>query len=326
MEFTTANKYAAIFLSALLASEAGAASLGLNTRDQNPMLQAYYLPSIDIQKKSGWHMSHSLFITNTFQKQKTGNERLRIDVENYRYDFSLAYQSEDWRIQTAVPFITNDNGSLDHLIETWHDIFGLPQGGRTKNSDGQINMFYTRDGNTVFQQNNPDSDLGDISVSFNYRLTHTEKNTTELGIGAELPSGSIESNSGNESTDVAIWVSKARKFNDKTTFYGLLGISFIGEGGQLENRLKDRVWLAQFGSEYDFYPDITGILQFDFHTAMLKNTDLDAFGNSLQAQFGLQFKNWFDEYHIDLFFSEDIMVKSAPDITFGLRASHIGFD
>lgn len=326
MAFTIANKYAAVCLSALLASEAGAASLGLNTRDQNPMLQAYYLPNIDMQEKSGWHMAHSLFITNTFQKQRAGDESLLIDVENYRYDFSMAYQDEDWRIQTTVPFIANDSGSLDGLIEEWHDIFGLPQGGRTSNFDDQINMHYTRDGKTVFEQNRADSALGDIAISFNYRLTHTNKNTTELGIGVELPSGSIESNSGNESTDIAVWLSKARKLTDKTTFYGLLGISFIGEGGQLENRLKDRFWLAQFGSEYDFYPDITGILQFDFHTPVLSNTDLDAFGNSLQIQIALQFKSWFDEYHIDLFFSEDIMVESAPDITFGLRVSHIGFD
>jgi len=326
MAFTTANKHTAACLCALLASEAGAASLGLNTRDQNPILQAYYLPSIDMQEKSGWHISHSLFITNTFQEQSKKGEEVLIDVENYRYDFSLAYQTDSWRIQTTVPFIANDGGSLDGLIEEWHDLFGLPQGGRTTNADDQINMLYTRDGNTVFQQTRADSDLGDISISFNYRLTHTDKTTTELGIGVELPSGSIESNSGNESTDAAVWISKARQLTDKSNFYGMLGLSFIGEGGQLENQLKDRVWLAQFGSEYDFYPDITGILQFDFHTPLLKNTDLDAFGNSLQVQFALQFKRWFDEYHIDLFFSEDIMVKTAPDITFGLRLSHVGFD
>lgn len=326
MAFTTANKFSAVSLFVLLASEVGAASPGLNTRNQNPMLQAYYLPTIDMQKTSGWHMVHSLFITNTFQKEKTSTEKLRIDVENYRYDFSLAYQSEDWRIQTTLPFIANDGGSLDHLIEEWHDIFGLPQGGRTSNPDDQINMLYTRNGKTVFEHNSADSDIGDISVAFNYRLEHTEKSTTELGIGMELPTGSIDSNSGNETIDSAIWLSNSRKLTDSTTFYGLFGVSLIGKGGQLEDHLQDLVWLAQLGAEHDFYPDITGILQFDFHTKTLKNTDLDAFGNSLQAQLGLQFKSWLAEYHVDLFFSEDIMVESAPDITFGLRASHIGFD
>ena len=204
--------------------------------------------------------------------------------------------------------------------------FGLPQGGRTANPDDQIDMFYTRNGQTVFEQNSLDSDIGDLSVSFSYRLLHSETGTTELGVGLELATGSIDSNSGNETIDSAIWLSKSRQLSDKTTLYGLLGISLIGKGGQLEDYQQDHVWLAQFGAEYVFYPKIIGIMQFDFHTATLKNTQLDAFGNSLQVQIALQFRNWFENYHIDLFFSEDIMVKSAPDITFGLRVSRIGFD
>ena len=129
MAFTIANKFTAVSLCALLASDAGAASLGLSTRDQNPMLQAYYLPSIDMQQDKGWHTTHSLFITNTFQEQSKQGEGILIDVENYRYDFSLAYQTDDWRVSTTLPFIANDNGGLDGLIEDWHDVFGLPQGG-----------------------------------------------------------------------------------------------------------------------------------------------------------------------------------------------------
>jgi len=326
MAFTIANKYAAVCLFALLAGEAGAASIGLNTRDQNPVLQAYYLPGINMQEDNGWHITHSLFISNTFLQQSRKGEEVVIDVENYRYDFSLAYQTDNWRLNATLPFIANDSGSLDGLIENWHDTFGLPQGGRTSNANNQLKLLYTRNGKTIFQQNSSDSDIGDTALSFNYRLSRTDKGITELGFGIDLPTGSVGSNSGNGTADYAIWFSKVRKFSENTSFYGLLGMSVIGKGGQLENRLKNRVWLAQFGSEHDFYPDITGILQFDFHSSMLKNTSLDAFGNSLQVQFALQFKRWLDEYHIDLFFSEDIMVRSAPDITFGLRLSHIGFN
>jgi len=326
MASTIANKFVATGLCALLVQQAGASSLGLNTRDQNPMLQAYYLPSIDMQENNGWQTTHSLYITNTFQDESKDAEVLLIDVENYRYDFSMAYQTDNWRVNVSLPFITNDNGSLDGLIEEWHDIFGLPQGGRTENADDQINLLYTRDGNIVFQQDSADSDLGDIALSFNYRLVHNDTGTTELGIGIELPTGSIESNSGNETTDLAVWLSQARNFSESARLYGLFGLSVIGAGGQLKARLKDQVWLAQFGGEYDFYPEITGIVQFDFHTATLKNTELDAFGNSLQIQIALQFRNWFDDFHVDLFFSEDIMVKTAPDITFGLRVSQVGFD
>ena len=141
MAFTTTIKAFITCLFGCFVATANATSLGLNTRDQNPMLQAYYLPSIDMQESNGWHLTHSLFITNTFQKQTENNEKMRIDVENYRYDFSLAYQTDDWRLNTSLPFIANDRGSLDGLIEEWHDIFNLPQGGRTSNPDDQIKLF-----------------------------------------------------------------------------------------------------------------------------------------------------------------------------------------
>ena len=325
MVYTTTIKFILSGLAAALLGKAVAAGVGLNTRDQNPMLQAYYLPSIDIQQDTGWLFTHSLFITNTYQKEDSANESLLIDVENYRYDFSLAYQTDHWRISGTLPFIENDPGRLDGLIEDWHDSFNLPQGGRIANPDDQIVLSYSRNGQTIFEQNSPDSDIGDLTLSFNYRLSKNENAITELGIGIELPTGSIESNSGNESTDFALWLSKFGKPTEYTTFYGLLGLSLPGKGGQLEDHLKDRIWLAQVGSEYDFTPNITGIMQFDLHTATIRDTEMKAFGNSMQLQLALQFKKWLNNYHIDLFFSEDIMVKSAPDITFGLRLSRTSF-
>ena len=48
---------------------------------------------------------------------------------------------------------------------------------------------------------------------------------------------------------------------------------------------------------------------------------LTAFGNSLQIQLGLGFPQLFENHRLDVFFSEDILVGSAPDISFGLRLS-----
>ncbi len=326
MAFMKVHRITLAGLAACLLTQADAASLGLNTRDQNPMLQAYYLPGIDMQQHDGWHISHSLYITNTFQQESWGNETLLIDVENYRYDLSLAYQTKNWRVSTILPFIAHDGGSLDGLIENWHDFFGLPQGGRTSNPDDQINLSYTRNGNTVFQQDRSDSDIGDIALAFNYRLSHDEQGIAEIGLGLELPSGSTDSHSGNETTDIAFWFSKTRKFSEQATFYGLLGVSRLGKGGPLKTYMKEHIWLGQLGGEYNFYPDISGILQLDMHGATLKNTGLKAFGNSVQMQLALQFRNWFDNFHIDLFFSEDISVNTAPDITFGLRLSSVYFE
>jgi hypothetical protein len=297
------SKAAGAALLLMFAGQSPAASLGLPTRDQNPLLQAFYLPSINMQFENGLHLSHGLFITNTFQEESRGSEQLVIDVENYRYDLSLAYQRGAWRLSSTLPFIANDSGSLDSLIEDWHVFFGLPEGERPANPDNQIKLSYIRNGETIFNQSIPDSDIGDLSLSLQYRIKNTSNSAVELGFGIELPTGSIESNSGNEKIDTALWLTGVRQLSEYSRFYGLFGISFPGNGGQLKDRVKDRIWLSQLGTEYDFTKNISAILQFDLHTATLDNTQLKAFGNSLQVQIALQFKNWIPDHAIDLFFS-----------------------
>ena len=325
MAFTILIKAAGTALLLMAAGQSLAASLGLPTRDQNPLLQAFYLPSINLQSEDGLHMSHGLFITNTFQDESRGDEQLVIDVENYRYDLSLAYQQGDWRLSSTLPFIANDGGSLDGLIEDWHDFFGLPEGERPTNPENRIKLSYLRNGQTVFDQSKADSDIGDLSLSVQYRIKNTQDNAIEMGFGIELPTGSFDSNSSNEKIDTAVWLTGVRKLTQQSRFYGLLGITFPGKGGQFKELIKDQIWLSQLGTEYDFNKNISGILQFDLHTSTLKNSQLKAFGNSLQVQIALQFKNWIPNHAIDLFFSEDILVESAPDITFGLRVSRIPF-
>ena len=324
MAFTINRKFLKPFIWLVLlatSSHIGAATIGLATRDQNPMLQAYYLPGVGYSTQPGWQFTHSLFITNTYQTEGINNETLVIDVENYRYDFSIAYQQNDWRLSAKIPLIFNQSGSLDGLIEDWHDFWGLPGGGRNANPNDQINIEYIKNGQTIFLQNQADNDVGDIEVSLSYRISGDEKKSTEVSLGIELPTGSVETNSGNEATDVAIWLSHERTATELTSLYGLIGYSRLGKGGQLSEQLTSGTWVAQLGAEHHFTSNITGILQFDMHSALIKDSALKAFGNSLQMQAGLQFGKLIPNHDMVLFFSEDILAGSAPDITFGVRVS-----
>ena len=324
MGFTLKRKllFAFIWLVLLAGSNhVVAATIGLATRDQNPMLQAYYLPALGFSSQPGWQYSHSLFITNTFQTETINNETLVIDAESYRYDFAIAYQQNNWRLNTKIPLIFTQGGSLDGLIEDWHDFFGLPEGGRKSNANDQLNIEYIKNGATIFLQNKADNDIGDIEVSLSYQLASDKKRSTEISVGIELPTGSVDTNSGNEATDIALWLSHTRAATDLTNLYGLIAYSRLGKGGQLDAQLNTGTWVAQLGAEHAFSPKITGILQFDMHSALINDSALTAFGNSLQMQLGLQFRSLIKNHNLDLFFSEDILPGSAPDITFGVRVS-----
>ena len=173
------------------------------------------------------------------------------------------------------------------------------------------------------QDDPADNDIGDIEVSLSYQLTTTESQLTELSLGIELPTGSVETNSGNEATDIAVSLTHQRKATELTSLYGLVAYSRLGKGGQLAEQLKSGAWVVQLGAEHRFIANVTGILQLDLHSTLIKGSSLKAFGNSMQMQVGLQFSNWVKNHNLDVFVSEDILPGSAPDITFGIRLNRV---
>ncbi|MFT5664810.1 MAG: hypothetical protein ACI9JR_002215 [Gammaproteobacteria bacterium] len=319
MAFTINTRQSIGCLLLLLTNQLLAAPVGLNTRDQNPMFQAYYLPSINLVSEQGWQVSHTAYVTNAFQNNQEGNETLMLDVENYRYDFSLAYQHNNWRLGTTVPLIFNEGGILDDAIEDWHDFFGLPQGGRTSQPHNQVNIDYSRNGQTFFKQSTASNDIGDIAVSLSYSFTNTAAGSGDISFAIDLPTGSIANSSGNEAIDAAIWLTQSHTLANQSSLYGLFGFSFLGKGGQLESLQNSTVWVGQLGLDYPLYPGWTAILQLDAHSAIIRGSELRALGNSYQVQIGLRLNQLIENHDVDLFFSEDILPGSAPDITFGIR-------
>ncbi len=316
----TRTEYRALLGSlALLAfAPSSFASCGYATRDLNPVLQPIYLPThVAFNDHNGWRVDHSLYVTNTHQEQSKGDESLLIDVENYRYELGLRYRHDRWRTRVDVPMVSSRGGELDALIEDWHDFFGLPRGDREGNPRDQINIDYRRDGVTEYQQDSPSSGLADISLAIGYQA----QNGTAWFAGIELPTDSADNFSGNEAIDAAMWLSHEWQLDEETCSFALFGVSFPGDGGNLEGLVVDHIWVSQVGVGFQIYPSLIATAQLDMHSSTIEHSDLTAFGNSLQIQLGLGFPQLFSNHRLDLFFSEDILVESAPDISFGMRLS-----
>ena len=302
----------------LIAARANAGA-GFASREMNPVLQSIYLPAlVPMSSEAGWRIDHSLYLTNTLQDMGKGDEELLIDAENYRYEFALRHRRGDWLAQLTVPLVATEGGQLDSLIDGWHDFFGLPHGRRDNFPRDQLNINYRRDGVTIFSQTESSSGLGDLSLA----IGHQPDGVTGFFFGVDLPTGSADDFSGNEAIDYALWMQRTFEHSARTRSFGMLGVSFPGDGGQLEGLLVERIWAAQLGIEYRFTDELIGTAQFDMHSRTIDDSQLDPFGNSLQVLLGLGFANLWNAYRLDLFFTEDLVVGSAPDISFGLRLAH----
>jgi len=306
--------FACLLLSLLVATPAGA--VGFATRELNPILQPVFLPSmVQASDEDGWRIDHNLYITNDLQSQSRDNEDLTIDYENYRYEFSLNRRHDNWLTQIRIPLMATRGGSLDGVIEGWHDLFGFPNGKRDRFAQDQVNIEYRRDGVVEYSQTEASEGLGDIAFTLGYQ----QPGRTAWFVAIELPTGSAADFTGNESIDLALWLSREIGINDKANVYGLFGVSFPGDDGNLEGLVVDRIWVAQLGFDYRFQDDYIATLQFDMHSRSIEDSDFRAFKESYQVVVGLGFLRLLENHRLDVFFTEDILVRSAPDITFGVR-------
>lgn len=288
---------------------------GLATRDQNPLLIPYWVPhTIAATGSSELQISSSLFISNTAQDETTPNETLIINAETYRLDINLQYEKNNWVYQMQIPFIASNGGFLDEIIIDWHDFLGLPQGSRLNQPNNTLNIQYQNNNEQIIDSQQSYDGIGDISFVAVRPLYQGKTSTWALGLGLNIPSGESNPLISNQGTDAALWLSYLPQTSPAFITVGIIKAS---NNGLFKNRLKSLVIFAQSGFEMAISHQTKLQFQLDYHSAFI-NSQTDALGESLQMQIGLHFAQLMSP-NIRLFFSEDILVGSAPDITFGAQ-------
>ena len=317
MVFTNKSGFKLLIVSLLFVLKLTVANAysGLATHDQNPLLIHYWIPhTITSNGQSGLQISSSLFITNTLHDENNSNETLIIDAETYRFDLNLQYEVSDWIYHIQIPVISSNGGFLDDFIIKWHDIFGLPQGQRLQHPIDQINIQYQSDNNQLIDTQQSYDGIGDISLVIVHSFSSSSGKSWNIGLGLNLPTGDSNALISNNKIDSSIWVNYSPV---KKPYFFTFGAINPGKGGLLKNKLKSSVLFAQTGLIVPINDDTKGQIQLDYHTSFIDSATV-ALGNSLQIHLGLHF-NYYDSANLQLFFSEDILVGSAPDITFGMQ-------
>ena len=125
---------AALLLLALIIRPV-AASEPLYTKNLSPVAGLSGLPS---QRSAATLDRHSLgvalhsSIASHYRADSNRDEFLNLDGETLRFALELLYGlAQNWDIQLEVPWLDHSGGNLDSLINDWHDLWGMPDGGRT---------------------------------------------------------------------------------------------------------------------------------------------------------------------------------------------------
>src|SRR5690606_17915283 len=140
------------------------------TRDQNPLLAGFGLPSplparIEPRESDSarWSIAADLNWASTALVQTSARETLIVDAESR--ELLIAVQrslSPQTALRIAAPWRYTGGGSLDSFIDDWHQWFDLPEGARPALPRDRLRIAYARDQTTRLDSRYAGHGLGDV--------------------------------------------------------------------------------------------------------------------------------------------------------------------
>lgn len=297
--------------------------------DIAPLAGLYGLPALQEARilqggEQRYRLMADIASNYTFGR-KTGEE-LIFDGETTRIIFDFAGhlgRNLEWGLQ--IPYLGYSGGQLDGLVRGWHDVFGLPQGGRDRAPVGVLDYRYTRNGDALISRREEDQGLGDIRLSGGWQIVRPregQENALALRSSLKLPSGKSRLLLGSGSTDLAVWLSAARGgygLGYSGSVFGGLGVLLMSPGDVLTELQRSQVSFASLGAGAWVLPRLGLKLQLDYHGAIYKDTALTQLGGDvLQLSIGGSLR-LVKGTEIELSVVEDLAVAASSDVVF-----HVG--
>ena len=209
--------------------------------NQNPFVQIHGISGYSGANviSAGHNYTHiQLNISNEFHQQAKTGEQILLDYERTKLDFIYEHGIRNgWSAGISVPYIKNSGGFLDSVIENWHDLFGLPQGGRDNAERDQF-MISFENGNNGFFTDNKDQGIGDISVYLDKQLFKNDVQKLKARLKLKLPTGDEDQLFGSGGYALAFDVNGLKQFSSAWQGYGALGINYLEDSDVLPDQQK----------------------------------------------------------------------------------------
>lgn len=261
----------------------------------------------------------SLIIASHNIDEGSGGEVLRLDGETTRLAFTYRYGlSDKLELGIAVAYLWHESGSLDSIIDGWHDFFRLPDGPRARRKQDQLEFFYADSQATLIDVTRNANGIGDIRLLAGWQLSKTAGHSTALRFSIKIPSGDSDELLGSGGTDLSLGLA-----GDMPSLWGKTGlsgfyranVSYLGEPDQLADRYNDFVGQLSIGLGYRVHRNVDLMLQSRIRSAVYDSEIGNLGETSVSLTFGANFRVA-DRYRLLLSVGEDVKPDSAPDVTF----------
>jgi hypothetical protein len=296
----------------------------LVTRNQHPLVALYGLPlplAARLPAPGSGRVGANLNWSNFATTDTTARDSYTLDGEVLEVRVQAEHSlGADFAVRGELAWRDLSGGSLDSLVENWHDLFGLSSGSRNRLPQDALLIEYRRGESTLLQFDEASSGLADMPLSFGYQLIATERGALATWLTLKLPTGKAEDLTGSGAMDVALSLAGERQLSGHWQVFGQANVVWLGEGDVLADLQQDFAGSLLAGVTWQGWRSFGVTAQLEANTAVLDTgTHLD--GDAVVLSLGGRYQT-VSGWAFDFGFSEDIAVDASPDIVFLLGVRH----
>lgn len=309
---STADRFFIIILCIVAAAPCARADGGpLFVRNNNPAYLALAAPPVtgfEFYDGSTWHISVVSQYASMFADSTVDGVQLDTPISLDMETFSLVGRVER-RINAfssftmEVPLAVHWKGMFDGLIENYHDLVGLNNGGREQVPHDR---FSYRLGE--LDLDGPEMGIGDIQLAYSiYKVRDISRFRFSFTVFCKIPTGSVRHGLSSGSVDFGAVVSMANIFDRFRLDYGF-GMTTYGSPDRRFTDTLDDTGFGYVAVSARIWRELEGVAQIylsssPFDTGYDRLDDYQA-----MLSIGIRWRDW------EVSFSEDVFTYTAPDI------------
>lgn len=256
-------------------------------------------------------------VANTSITEGRGARRTVIDGETHRLELDLRRGLDNgWEIGANLPVLRHGGGFLDRPIEEWHKFFGLPNGNRDRLPRNRLLFSQRNRDGSGFLLDSDGGGIGDLQLSVSRSLG----DGLALRSALKLPTGDSNRLAGSGAVALSSSVHASGRFRTRLHWSVSGGFLLGGSSDVLQSSAKSTVAFGSTTLAWKASDALVLKAQLDAHSAVYEGTGEPLNRATFQLSIGAAFAIA-DTWALEVGFSEDIAVETAPDVVFhaGLR-------
>jgi len=299
----------------------------IHAENRSPVVQLFSLsrPDYTLNKKPNtMHAKSRMELINYLSQTKKDNEHFIIDGETLIITNTFQHQiSNSFIMHLNIPWFRHTEGIADNFIYEFHELFQLPQNGRTSQNNDQLFWVLSKNDNRSISVDENKSGIGDIQIKLSWTLDSSE--STQISSQLKLPTGNFKDQTGSEKLDFGMsviknnpdWLKNRNWLSDLplSVWYGA-GINYVSSVSKLDNfDAFPVVATLRTGIAWSIFSNWNIKAQLDSNTPLFDSNIRELGWIPAQVSLATEHK-LSNRFTLDFILTEDLRPRATPDVIF----------